>query len=315
VHDVQAVVLGSAAGGGFPQWNSAGPGCIRARNGDDAALARTQTSLAIRADGDRYLLLNAAPDLRAQILATPALWPRPVNGAVRHSPIAAVLLTGAEIDTIAGLLSLRERHAFALYGTRQSLGVLAANPIFNALDPARVPRRPVTLDEPMSLADAEGQPLGLSVEAFAVPGKVPLFAEQAGADPGRADDGETIGLRIAATMAPDRALFFVPGCAVMTPDLARRLRGAHCVLFDGTLWHDDEMITAGAGPKTGARMGHMSISGEHGVIAAFRDLDVRRKILIHLNNTNPVLLSDSPEHAEARRAGWDVAHDGMEISL
>jgi pyrroloquinoline quinone biosynthesis protein B len=315
VHGVQAVVLGSAAGGGFPQWNSAGAGCIRARNGDAAALPRTQTSLAIRATGDRFLLLNAAPDLRAQILSTPALWPRPGNGAVRHSPIAAVLLTGAEIDTIAGLLSLRERHAFALYGTRQSLAVLAANPIFNALDPARVPRRPLRLDQALALSDVQGAPLGLVVEAFAVPGKVPLFAETAGADPGRADDGETIGLRITTTDAPDRALFFIPGCAAMTADLALRLRGADCVLFDGTLWQDDEMIAAGAGPKTGARMGHMSISGADGVIAAFRDLDVRRKILIHLNNTNPVLLSDSFEHAEVRRAGWDVAHDGMEISL
>jgi pyrroloquinoline quinone biosynthesis protein B len=315
VHAVQAVVLGSAAGGGFPQWNSAGPGCRRARAGDPAALTRTQTSLAVRGTRDRYLLVNASPDLRAQILATPCLWPRPEDGAVRHSPIAAVVVTGAEIDAIAGLLSLRERHAFALYGTRQSLAVLAANPIFGALDPARVPRRTVTPDVPMALADADGDPLGLEVVAFAVPGKVPLFAEAGGADPGRADAGETIGLRIAAATAPGRALYFIPGCAAMTPGLAARLRGADCVLFDGTLWRDDEMIAAGAGPKTGARMGHMSIAGADGVLAAFRDLGVRRKILVHLNNTNPVLLADSPERAEVARAGWEVAHDGMEIAL
>jgi len=311
---VRAIILGSAAGGGFPQWNSAGPGCRRARAGDPAAPARTQTSLAVTADGDRFVLLNAAPDLRAQILATPALWPRPAPGAVRHSPIAAVALTGAEIDTIAGLLSLRERHAFALYGTRQSLAVLAENPIFNALDPVRVPRRALPLDQPLGLCDAEGRALGLVLETFAVPGKVPLFAEQGSADPGRAEAGETVGMRIAEVPAPGRALFFIPGCAAMTPALAARLSGAACVLFDGTLWRDDEMILAGAGQKTGARMGHMSISGPDGVVAAFRDLGVGRKILIHLNNTNPVLLSDSPERAEARRAGWEVAEDGMEVS-
>ena len=312
---LRAIVLGSAAGGGFPQWNSAGPGCMRARAGDAAALPRTQTSLAVTADGARFVLLNAAPDLRAQILATPALAPRPAPGEVRHSPIAAVVLTAAEIDTIAGLLTLRERHGFALYGTRQSLAVLAENPIFNALDPARVPRRDLPSDSPVALRGAEGGTLGLVVEGFAVPGKVPLFAEQAGADPGRTEEGETVGVRIAAEAEPDRGLFFIPGCAAMTPVLADRLRGAACVLFDGTLWQDDEMILAGAGPKTGARMGHMSIAGPDGVIAAFRELGVARKILIHLNNTNPVLLSDSRAHAEVLRAGWEIAHDGMEITL
>jgi pyrroloquinoline quinone biosynthesis protein B len=312
---LRAIVLGSAAGGGFPQWNSAGPGCMRARAGDPAARPRTQTSIAVAADGGRFVLFNAAPDLRAQILATPALAPRPAAGAVRDSPIAAVALTGAEIDTIAGLLSLRERHAFAVYGTAQSLAVLAENPIFKALDTALVPRRALLPGTPQALADGAGDALGLVIEAFAVPGKVPLFAERGGADPGRAEEGETVGLRIATVAEPDRALFFVPGCAAMTPALATRLRGADCVLFDGTLWRDDEMILAGAGTKTGARMGHMSISGPDGVIAAFRALGVKRKVLIHLNNTNPVLLADSPERAQVEGAGWDVAQDGMEIRL
>jgi pyrroloquinoline quinone biosynthesis protein B len=310
---VQAIVLGSAAGGGFPQWNSAGPACRRARAGDPAALPRTQTSLAVRGRDGRFILLNAAPELAAQIAATPALHPAPAP--LRNSPIAAVLLTAAEIDTIAGLLSLRERHAFALHGTRQSLDVLDANPIFRALDPARVPRRAIALDAPFLLTDADGVSLGLVAEAFAVPGKVPLFAESGGADPGRADDGETIGIAIADAAAPDARLFFIPGCAAMTPPLADRLRGAACVLFDGTLATDDEMIVAGAGPKTGARMGHMSIFGAGGTLAAFGPLRVERKILVHLNNTNPVLLADSPEREAVARAGWEVAHDGMEITL
>jgi len=312
---LHAIVLGAAAGGGFPQWNSAGPGCRRARAGDPAARPRTQASLSVSGDGGRrWALLNASPDLPAQLRATPALHPRPEDGAIRHSPIAAVVLTGAEVDTVAGLLSLRERHAFALYGAEPSLTVLAENPIFGALDPALVPRRRLPLDGGFALRDAAGGDLGLRVEAFAVPGKVPLFLEEGGADPGRADAGETIGLRLSAGDGGE-GLFFIPGCAAMTDALRERLRGAACVLFDGTLWRDDEMVRAGAGAKTGARMGHMSVDGPGGTLAAFAGLGVRRRVLIHLNNTNPVLLADSPERAAAEAAGWEVAEDGMELRL
>lgn len=317
---MRAIVLGAAAGGGFPQWNSAGPGCRRARAGDPLARPRTQASLAVSADGERWVLLNASPDLRQQIGATPALHPRPTEpGQVRHSPIAAAVLTGAEVDTIAGLLTLRERHAFALYGAPPTLRVLAENPIFGVLDPTLVPRRAFDLRPgaaPEPLRDAFGGTLGLAMEAFVVPGKVPLFEEgHADSAPGRAEAGETIGLRLTPEGAAGPVLAFVPGCAAMTPELAARLRNADCVLFDGTLWRDDEMIRAGAGPKTGARMGHMSLDGPTGTLAAFRDIPVRRRILIHLNNTNPVLLDDSPERAAVRAAGWEVAWDGMEIAL
>ncbi len=313
---LRAIVLGAAAGGGFPQWNSAGPGCRRARAGDPAAKPRTQASLAVSGDGGRrWALLNASPDLPAQLRATPALHPRPEGGAIRHSPVAAVVLTGAEVDTIAGLLSLRERHAFALYGAEPSLAALAENPIFGVLDPALVPRRFLPFGEAFVLRDAAGEELCLRVEAFAVPGKVPLFREEGGADPGRADAGETIGLRLSAGGREDDGLFFVPGCAAMTGELRDRLRGAACVFFDGTLWRDDEMVRAGAGTKTGARMGHMSIDGPAGTLAAFADLGVRRRVLIHLNNTNPVLLADSPERAAVEAAGWEVAEDGMELRL
>ena len=309
---LRLIVLGSAAGGGFPQWNSAGPGCLRARAGDPAARPRTQCSLAASADGERWVLLNAAPELTAQIAATPALHPRPAPGRIRHSPIAATVLTGAEVDTVAGLLSLRERHPFALYGTGPSLEVLDANPIFRALNPEIVPRRPLPLNTPFNLRDAAGADLGLTVEAYPVPGKVPLYMEE-GEDPGRAEDGETIGLSLRAGSGP--VAHFIPGCAAMTPVLRNRLQGAALVLFDGTLWRDDEMLRMDAGPKTGARMGHMSIDGPQGVIAAFRDLGIRRRILIHINNTNPVLLADSPELAAATAAGWEVAEDGMELAL
>nr|WP_249120461.1 pyrroloquinoline quinone biosynthesis protein PqqB [Plastoroseomonas hellenica] len=308
---MRAIILGAGAGGGFPQWNSAGPACLRARAGDPAAPPRSQCALAVSADGERWALVNASPDLRQQIAATPALHPRP--DAIRNSPLAAVVLTGGEVDTIAGLLTLRERHPFALYGAPPVLGVLAANGIFNALNPALVPRRTIPAETPFAIADADGVPLGITAEAFAVPGKVPLFAEGPdGADPGRADDGETIGLALSAGGA---RLLFIPGCAAMTPALADRIRGADTLLFDGTLFADDEMIAAGAGPKTGARMGHMSLDGPTGTLAAFRDIPVRRRILVHINNTNPILLADSPERRIVAEAGWEVAEDGMEISL
>ncbi len=312
---LKAIVLGAAAGGGFPQWNSAAPGCLRARAGDPLAKPRTQASLAVSGDGgERWLVLNAAPDIAAQIAATPALHPRPAPGRIRHSPIAAVAVTGAEADTIVGLLTLRERHGFGLYAGAKGLAAIAANPIFSILDPALVPRRELPLDETIALADGEGRPLGLQLEAFAVPGKVALFQEQAGADPGRADEGDTIGLRITAD-GSDRALFFIPGCAEVTPALRQRIAGAACLLFDGTLYRDDEMILAGAGPKTGKRMGHISVGGPQGAIAALADVPVERRIFIHINNTNPILLADSAEHAAVRAAGWEIAEDGLEISL
>lgn len=309
---LRVLVLGSAAGGGFPQWNSAGPGCRRARAGDPAARPRTQTALAASADGERWLLLNAAPELTAQIAATPALHPRPAPGAIRHSPIAAVLLTAGEVDTIAGLLSLRERHPFAIHAAAPTLAVLDANPIFRALNPEIVPRREMPLGQAFAVTDAAGAPLGIEAEAFPVPGKVPLFAEREG-DPGFGDQGETVGLALRAGEGP--RLLFIPGCAAMTRALRARIAGADTVLFDGTLWRDDEMIRAGAGPKTGGRMGHMSIAGPGGTMEAFRGLHLRRRILIHLNNTNPVLLDDSPERAMLRAEGWEVAEDGMEITL
>jgi pyrroloquinoline quinone biosynthesis protein B len=309
---LRAIVLGSAAGGGFPQWNSAGPGCVRARADDPAARPRNQASIAVSADGLRWVLLNAAPELRLQIEATPALHPRREGGALRHSPIAAVALTGGEVDTIAGLLSMRERQAFALYAAAPTLSVLAANPIFNVLNPELVPRRALPLGEPTTLRDATGAPLGMTLEAFAVPGKVPLFNEDpAGADPGRSDEGDTVGF---AVSAGGGTLLFIPGCAAMTPPLRARIAAAQALLFDGTLFRDDEMITAGVGSKTGARMGHMSLDGPGGTLAALDGIAARR-ILVHLNNTNRVLLADSRERAIVTAAGWEVAEDGMEIAL
>jgi pyrroloquinoline quinone biosynthesis protein B len=308
---VRIVVLGSAAGGGFPQWNSNAPGCRRARRGDVGAKPRTQTSLAVSPDGEAWFLLNAAPDIRAQIDANPCLWP---GAGLRSSPIAGVVLTGGDVDAVAGLLTLRERHVFAVYATAEVHRVLAANSIFGVLSPDCVARPMLALDRPTPLAGAGGRESGLVVTAFAVPGKVPLWLEEGGRDPGIVETGHAVGLEIAGP-GPDERLFFVPGCAAMTEPLAARLAGAPLVFFDGTLWRDDEMIRMGVGAKTGRRMGHMSMSGEGGAIAAFGALGVGRKVFLHINNTNPVLLEDSPERAAAEQGGWTIAHDGMSFTL
>ena len=306
---MRAVVLGAAAGGAFPQWNSNAAPCRRARSGDRAARPRSQASIAVSSDGRQWVVFNASPDLRQQIEQTPAL--HPCEG-LRSSPIAAVVLTGGDVDAIAGLLTLRENQPFTLLATRNVHDVLDANPIFEVLARDVVDRRCATLDTPCAVRRPDGGATGLAVTLFAVPGKVPLYLKQPGATPALGESDQTVGVEICDGAA---SLFFIPSCAAMTPGLAHRLRGAAAVFFDGTLWTDDEMIRAGLGPKTGQRMGHISVSGPHGVLAAFEGLGVRRRVLLHINNSNPVLLDDSPERALATAAGWDVAYDGMELSL
>jgi pyrroloquinoline quinone biosynthesis protein B len=306
---LRIVILGSAAGGGFPQWNSNNEASRRARAGDPLALPRTQSSIAVTADGERWVLVNASPDLRQQINATPQLHPR---REPRHSPLAAVVLTSGEVDHVAGLLTLRENHPFALYATDRVLSILRENSIFGALDPALVPRRSIAIGDRFRVTDGDGHDTGIAIEAFAVPGKVPLYREDAAAEGFGTAPGDSIGVAISAG---DQACFYVPGCAALAADVADRLRGAPLVLFDGTLWRDDEMIAAGAGRKTGRRMGHISIDGDEGSLAGFAKIGVGRKIFVHINNTNPILLADSAERAAVERAGWEVAHDGMELVL
>lgn len=301
-------VLGAAAGGGFPQWNSNAAACRRARSGDQHARPRTQASIAVSADGEHWFLCNASPDLRQQIEAAPCLHPRT---GLRSSPIAGVVLTGGDVDAIAGLLTLRERQPFTIYATPGMLQVLETNSIFEVLARDVVVRQCVATGEPVMLRLPDGTPSGLSVELFPVPGKVPLYLEQCSAPP-IVESETTVG---AVISDGKRRLFFVPGCARVTDALARRLQGADAVFFDGTLWTDDEMLRAGLGSKTGMRMGHMSVSGPDGTIAAFEPIEVGRKILLHINNSNPVLLDDSPERAAAQAAGWEVAYDGMEVRL
>jgi pyrroloquinoline quinone biosynthesis protein B len=299
---LRALVLGSAAGGGVPQWNCGCRVCRLAWSGDRRVKPRTQAGLALSVDGANWVLLNASIDLRQQILATPALQP---NGEGRHSPIAAVALTNAEVDSSAGLLALRERQPLAIFATQATLEAIGANRMFDVVDRAVVTRRAVRLGETF-------EPLpGLALELFAVPGKVPLWLEEGNV---RTDDvGE--GTVCVAAEAGDARLIYAPGCAHVTQALDARAGKADVLLFDGTLFADDEMIANGLGGKTGRRMGHMPVAGAGGTLEAFARLPHVRRILIHINNSNPVLIEGSAEEAKVKAAGWEVAFDGMEIDL
>jgi pyrroloquinoline quinone biosynthesis protein B len=246
-------------------------------------LTRTQASLAVQYGEGLVLIVNATPDLRSQIVSTPAL--RPQRGP-RHSPIGAVLLTGAEIDQIAGLLHLRESQPFALYATSGIFAAIDANPIFGVLTPPIV-RRHV-------LATGTGLRLGeLEINLFEVPGKTPIyFGKEAQAD-------LSIGVEIRSS---GKTLVYVPAARMVTADLLHRLVTADVVLFDGTLFSDDEMIQAGAGVKTGLGMGHMPISGETGSLKALNKVKTRR-VFTHINNTNPILIEGSPQHRTVHDRG------------
>ena len=304
-------VLGSAAGGGFPQWNCNGPMSSRVRRGEPGFRPRTQSSLAVSSDGRHWALLNASPDLRQQIADTPELWPA-ADGPLRNSPIKAVVLTNADVDHIIGLINLREGQPFSVLASPRVMATLDANSVFNVLNREKVARITLPTDEPTALSGG-GVELGITVRAFNVPGKVALFLETEGQNFG-SRDGDTIGLEVSEP-ATGAKFYYIPGCAEVDPPLADRIRGASLVFFDGTLFTDDEMITQGLLPKTGKRMGHISMSGPDGSMAAFQALGVARRIYVHINNSNPVLDENAPERREVDAAGWDVAHDGMEVRL
>lgn len=220
-------------------------------------------------------------------------------------PLRSVLVTNGDIDHVAGLLTLREQQEFDLFATGEIHAVLADNPMFDALKDGIVMRRHVALGQPHEIAP------GLQATLFSVPGKVPLYLE--GAEVQTDLEGEqTVGVHM---QVGDDHIYYIPGCAAMTDDLRARLQGAALVFFDGTLWQDDEMVRAGLSQKTGKRMGHMSMSGPDGSMAAFADMDIRQKVFVHMNNTNPVLRPTSEERKIAQQAGWTIAHDGLELTL
>lgn len=295
----RAHILGAAAGGGLPQWNCGCENCNLARAG--LIPPQSQSSVAFSANGKDWTILNASPDIRDQMARAHVLHPTDL----RVSPLQSVLLTNGDIDHVAGLLTLREQQRFQMFATSEIHRVIADNPIFAALNPDFVTRTNIALDQEFELAT------DLTGSLFAVPGKVPLYLE---GDTVQTDlEGEqTVGVHL---LAEGKNVFYIPGCSTMTPDLRARIDGADMVMFDGTLWEDDEMVTAGLSQKTGQRMGHMSMSGADGSIAAFADMTVAQKVFVHMNNTNPVLRPSSDQKKTAEAAGWTVSHDGMELTI
>jgi pyrroloquinoline quinone biosynthesis protein B len=308
---LRVVVLGAGAGGGVPQWNCGCVVCQRARTGQ-GELQRTQASIAVSADGDHWFLVNASPDLRQQLIATPQL--HPARGKLRHSPVTGVILTNGEIDAIAGLLSMREGWPFTIYAHRRVLSILNSNSIFNVLSEKNVRRQPVESDQSFEPTLPDGTPSGIEILPFAVPGKGAWYLEGKAHPAGEDGDGDTLGLRI-ADKASGKHLYFIAACARVTDDLKARLNGASAVFFDGTVWRDDELIAAGLGNKTGQGMGHIAMSGIDGAIERLAGLDIGRRMFLHINNSNPVLLGDSAERKVAEHAGWEIPTDGMEMTL
>jgi pyrroloquinoline quinone biosynthesis protein B len=307
---LRVVVLGAAAGGGVPQWNCGCQVCRAART-TQPELQSTQASLAISSDGHHWFLINASPDLRQQLTASRQL--HPADGKLRHSPIAGVILTNGEIDAIAGLLSMREGWPFTIYGHAKVLATLKSNSVFNVLSETNVKRQPIDIEQAFEPALPDGTPSGIEILPFEVTGKGAWYLEGERRE-GSDATGDTLGLRICDT-ATGKTFFFIAACAEVTEDLKSRLKGAALVFFDGTVWRDDELIAAGLSSKTGRSMGHISMSGEQGAIAALEKLGIERKMFLHINNSNPALLHDSGERRAVEKAGWQIPADGTEIVL
>ena len=276
------------------------PVCSLFWNGSPGVKRRTQSSIAISADQTIWVLLNCSPDIREQIGATTALQPKT---GIRHSPIVSVVLTNGDIDHIGGLINLREAHCFTIWAAAAVIDQIHANPMFGVLNRQQVSFRTLAPNAAFSPTS------GIVMQAFDVPGKVPLYREEKGT-PDVSRNGNTIGMHI---RHDSRRLSYVPGCGAIDDQLLTELRETDTLLFDGTLWTDDEMIAAKTGVKTGRRMGHVPVSGDDGSMARLKSLSVHQRIFVHLNNTNPLLIEGSPEQAIARDNGWIVAHDGMEI--
>lgn len=301
-------MLGSAAGGGFPQWNCGCDNCSGVRRGTLRARPRTQESVAVSADGEHWFLLNASPEVRQQLESFPGLHPR----AFRHTPVAGVLLTNGDLDHCLGLLSLRESQRLVVYATeRVRQGFIEGNVFYKTLErfEGQVTWRRFRFGVREPLLGPEGQLTGLSVAAFSLPGKPPLHARDA-----VRDLEDNVGLSIVDERTGG-VLAYLPGVAGPAQSVNDAVAGADAVFFDGTFWSSDELVALGAGERKAEDMAHWPLSGVQGSLEFLRKLPAKKRILIHINNTNPVLREDSVERETVRAFDIDVAYDGMELSL
>jgi len=303
---MKVILLGAAAGGGFPQWNCWCPGCRTARADPARARPRTQSSIAVSGDGTRWVLINASPDVREQLARIAR--PTPPPGVVRDVPIEGVVVTDAELDHTIGLLLMREARAMRVYATAEVTRVLERDsrilPTLRAF--AAVSLVPLVLDSPVTLRDRAGDDAGLTVEAFAVHGDLPRFA-------GAESAGSTVGLLLSdgagATVA------YIPGCGAIDAAVMDRCRRADAVLFDGTFWSDDELEALGISGSRARQMGHVPIGGADGSLAVLSGLSARHRIYVHINNTNPILIEGSSERQAVEARGVVVGVDGLAIDL
>jgi pyrroloquinoline quinone biosynthesis protein B len=300
-------VLGAAAGGGFPQWNCNCPNCHRLRTRQIKATARTQSSITVSADGVHWVLCNASPDIRAQLQAFPAMQP---GRAIRDTAIIGVVLMDSQIDHTTGLLMLREGKPLEVYCTEMvHQDLTTGNPLFNILEHyCGVNWHPVPVE-----AGAHFTVHGAESLRFTA---VPLHSKAPPYSPHRQAPhvGDNIGLRV-ADLGTGKSLFYAPGLGEIEAHLTPYLTACDCLMVDGTFWRDDELVAAGIASKRARDMGHLALSGEGGMLSVLKPLQQPRKILIHINNTNPILDEESPERAAVEAAGIEVAYDGMEITL
>jgi pyrroloquinoline quinone biosynthesis protein B len=308
---VRLRVLGSAAGGGSPQWNCGCPVCAAVRSG--AGSSRTQSSVAVTVDGRRWFLINASPDVRTQIEAAPALHPQDD----RRTPVEAVFLTDAELDHTLGLLLLREARTLRLYATASVHKTLCdGSGVLRTLERyCAVEWHPVEPGADVVPAD------GLSCRAFDVPTtKRDRYCDRSGhggrpaPDRAATDHGRVVGYRLTDRRSGG-TLVYLPGVQALTAAVRAEIAGTDCLLIDGTCWRDDELVRLGLAGKTSREMGHLPVDGPDGSLAQLRSLGARRTIFVHMNNTNPILLDDTPERRAVEESGAEVAVDGLEVEV
>ncbi len=306
-------VLGSAAGGGFPQWNCGCPNCGGLRNGTLKACPRTQAQVAVSSDPSHWFLLNASPDLRQQIFATPELSVAPSSLA---SPISTILLTSADVDCVMGLLHLREFQPLHIYSTLSVRRILTEeNSLFRVLARSNPPVRwdSLSLDRiiPLAPPTSPGAKDGLFCKAVPLFGGFPDYVSDSlkGSLP---SEEAVIGLQL---VHKEKRLFYAPSFSGLGEDWQRSVDESDLALLDGTFWKDDELIQVKRSRRTARDMGHLPLWGDRGMLKRPFRLGKTRRVIIHINHTNPVLNEESPEHRAVREAGWEIAYDGMEFNL
>lgn len=305
-------ILGSAAGGGFPQWNCACSNCLALRSGTFHGKARTQTQVAITEDGRNWFLLGASPDLRAQIEATPELHPR---GGVRQSPIAGAVLGNADVDHVLGLLLLRELQPLRIHSTHSVRRILREdNSMFGMLE--RVPSQASWTDfvpgETFPLIAPAGEYSGMRCRALSLGTHFPAYVARPRQSQLSSQES-SLGLLVDAPSG--KRLAYMPAVPVIDDTLLKEFESADVLLFDGTFWSDDELIRIQGSGSKAKQMGHVPVSSPEGSLQKLAGVRRPRKIYLHINNTNPMLDESGPEHRLVREAGWEIAEDGWQFDL